>query len=42
SKLLGGATIANGGVLPKIHPNLIPNKKAKDGKDTIGPVSQEF
>ncbi|GKA86491.1 histone H2AX [Tanacetum coccineum] len=41
-KLLGGVTIANGGVLPKIHPSLVPNKKVKDGKDTIGSVSQEF
>nr|GEX65757.1 histone H2A.1 [Tanacetum cinerariifolium] len=41
-KLLGGVTIANGGVLPKIHPSLVPNKKVKDGKDVIGSVSQEF
>ncbi|PWA72309.1 histone H2A [Artemisia annua] len=42
SKLLGSVTIANGGVLPKIHPSLVPNKKAKDGKDVNGSVSQEF
>ncbi|GKD44091.1 histone H2AX [Tanacetum coccineum] len=41
-KLLGGVTIANGGVLPKIHPSLVPNKKVKDGKDTIGSVSQDY
>ncbi|KAL7583378.1 probable histone H2AXa [Lactuca sativa] len=41
SKLLGRVTIANGGVLPNIHSNLLPNKKAK-GKDVIGSVSQEF
>ncbi|KAI3749316.1 hypothetical protein L2E82_19923 [Cichorium intybus] len=41
SKLLGRVTIANGGVLPNIHQNLLPNKKAK-GKDVIGSVSQEF
>ncbi|CAI9300535.1 unnamed protein product [Lactuca saligna] len=29
SKLLGRVTIANGGVLPNIHSNLLPNKKAK-------------
>ncbi|KAK3041425.1 hypothetical protein RJ639_000402, partial [Escallonia herrerae] len=41
SKLLGNVTIANGGVLPNIHQNLLPPKKGK-GKDDIGTVSQEF
>ncbi|WCJ21444.1 Histone H2A [Euphorbia peplus] len=41
SKLLGRVTIANGGVLPNIHQNLIPKKAAK-GKGEIGSVSQEF
>lgn len=41
SKLLGGVTIANGGVLPNIHQNLLP-KKASKGKGEIGSVSQEF
>ncbi|KAK3007899.1 hypothetical protein RJ639_013044, partial [Escallonia herrerae] len=41
SKLLGSVTIANGGVLPNIHQNLLPPKKGK-GKDDIGTVSQEF
>ncbi|KAI3791797.1 hypothetical protein L2E82_05660 [Cichorium intybus] len=29
NKLLGRVTIANGGVLPNIHQNMLPNKKAK-------------
>ena len=41
SKLLGAVTIANGGVLPKIHQNLLPKKTAK-GKGEIGSASQEF
>ncbi|XP_059292064.1 histone H2AX-like [Lycium ferocissimum] len=40
SKLLGSTTIANGGVLPNIHQNLLPKKISK-GKE-IGSVSQEF
>jgi len=28
NQLLGGVTIASGGVLPNIHPNLLPKKKA--------------
>ncbi|KVH94460.1 histone H2AX-like [Cynara cardunculus var. scolymus] len=40
-KLLGKVTIANGGVLPKIHQTLLPSKKGK-GKDEIGSASQEF
>ncbi|KAJ9543089.1 hypothetical protein OSB04_022796 [Centaurea solstitialis] len=40
-KLLGGVTIANGGVLPKIHQVLLPKNKGK-GKDEIGTASQEF
>ncbi|KAF2298612.1 hypothetical protein P3X46_003132 [Hevea brasiliensis] len=41
SKLLGYVTIANGGVLPNIHQNLLPKKTAK-GKGEIGSASQEF
>ncbi|XP_021906846.1 histone H2AX-like [Carica papaya] len=41
SKLLGGVTIANGGVLPNIHQNLLPKKSGK-GKGEIGSASQEF
>lgn len=41
SKLLGSVTIVNGGVLPKIHPNLLP-KARKDKKPEIGSASQEF
>ena len=41
SKLLGGVTIAAGGVLPNIHSVLLP--KAKSKKDAEGgSVSQEF
>ena len=32
NKLLGGVTIAQGGVLPNIHPVLLPKKKNKEGK----------
>lgn len=43
SKLLGGVTIANGGVLPKIHQTLLPKKSsAGKGKGEIGSASQEF
>jgi histone H2A len=35
NKLLGGVTIASGGVLPNIHAVLMPRKKAK------GDASQE-
>ncbi|KAF7121050.1 hypothetical protein RHSIM_Rhsim13G0018900 [Rhododendron simsii] len=41
SKLLGTVTIANGGVLPNIHQNLLPKKVGK-GKGEIGSASQEF
>ncbi|KAL6217323.1 hypothetical protein ACLB2K_010540 [Fragaria x ananassa] len=41
TKLLGSVTIANGGVLPNIHHNLLPKKNAK-GKGEIGSMSQEF
>ncbi|KAI4349579.1 hypothetical protein L6164_010152 [Bauhinia variegata] len=41
SKLLGSVTITNGGVLPNIHPNLLPNKAVK-GKAEVGSASQEF
>lgn len=40
-KLLGSVTIANGGVLPNIHQNLLPKKPGK-GKEDIGSASQEF
>ncbi|CAN0897529.1 Probable histone H2AXb, partial [Linum grandiflorum] len=40
SKLLGSVTIANGGVLPNIHNNLLPKKAG--GKGDIGSASQEF
>ena len=40
SKLLGGVTIASGGVLPNIHSVLLPKKGAKGAKG--GSVSQEF
>jgi histone H2A len=33
SKLLGGVTIASGGVLPNIHSVLLPKTKGKKGKD---------
>ncbi|CAL5196983.1 unnamed protein product [Lathyrus oleraceus] len=42
SKLMGSVTIANGGVLPNIHQNLLPKKVAGKGKTEIGSVSQEF
>ncbi|KAF2641343.1 histone-fold-containing protein [Massarina eburnea CBS 473.64] len=38
NKLLGHVTIAQGGVLPNIHQNLLPKKTAKPGK----PGSQEM
>ncbi|XP_050363200.1 histone H2AX-like [Argentina anserina] len=41
TKLLGSVTIANGGVLPNIHQNLLPKKNAK-GKGEVGSMSQEF
>jgi len=41
SKLMGSVTIASGGVLPKIHQNLLPKKTGK-GKGEIGSASQEF
>ena len=31
NKLLGGVTIAQGGVLPNIHATLLPKKSKKDG-----------
>ncbi|BCS05169.1 histone H2A [Aspergillus awamori] len=39
NKLLGHVTIAQGGVLPNIHQNLLPKKTPKSGK---GPGSQEL
>jgi hypothetical protein len=39
TKLLGGVTIASGGVLPNIHEVLLPSSKKK-GKG--GSISQEF
>jgi histone H2A len=40
TKLLGGVTIASGGVLPNIHEVLLPATKGKKGKG--GSISQEF
>ncbi|CAK8543409.1 unnamed protein product [Lathyrus sativus] len=42
SKLMGSVTIANGGVLPNIHQNLLPKKVSGKGKGEIGSISQEF
>ncbi|KAL3849813.1 hypothetical protein ACJIZ3_011695 [Penstemon smallii] len=43
SRLLGSVTIANGGVLPNIHQNLLPKKTvAGKGKGESGSVSQDF
>ncbi|KAL2320898.1 hypothetical protein Fmac_029867 [Flemingia macrophylla] len=44
SKLMGSVTIANGGVLPNIHQNLLPKKAGAGakGKAEIGSASQEF
>jgi hypothetical protein len=39
NKLLGGVTIAAGGVLPNIHTVLLPKSK---GKKSSGSASQEF
>ncbi|XP_028762278.1 histone H2AX [Neltuma alba] len=41
SKLLGAVTIVSGGVLPQIHPTLLPKKNLKD-KPEVGSASQEF
>ena len=40
NKLLGGVTIASGGVLPNIHTVLLP--KGKTSKSKSGGASQEF
>ncbi|KAG1326340.1 histone H2AX [Cocos nucifera] len=43
SRLLGGVTISNGGVLPNIHQVLLPKKQGGKGKaGEIGSMSQEF
>ncbi|KAL2900479.1 Histone H2AX [Bienertia sinuspersici] len=42
SKLLGKVTIANGGVLPKIHSSLLQKNKTKGTKAEVGSASQEF
>ncbi|SCU81277.1 LAMI_0B05490g1_1 [Lachancea mirantina] len=34
NKLLGNVTIAQGGVLPNIHQNLLPKKSGKPGKES--------
>ena len=40
NKLLGGVTIASGGVLPNIHAVLLPKKKAgEEGKPASAPSS---
>ncbi|KAK8532557.1 hypothetical protein V6N13_131877 [Hibiscus sabdariffa] len=41
SRLMGGVTIANGGVLPNINQILLPKKVGK-GKGEMGSASQEF
>ncbi|KAG6505337.1 hypothetical protein ZIOFF_037692 [Zingiber officinale] len=42
-KLLAGATISNGGVVPNIHQALLPKKQGGGkGKPEIGSASQEF
>ncbi|CAF2116154.1 BnaC08g42930D [Brassica napus] len=41
SNLLGSVTIASGGVLPHILPNLLPAKVGKN-KGDVGSASQEF
>lgn len=41
SKLMGGVTIANGGVLPNINQSLL-SRKAGKGKAETGSASQEF
>ena len=33
NKLMGGVTIASGGVLPNVHAVLLPKKSAKANKD---------
>lgn len=35
NKLLGGVTIASGGVLPNIHQVLMPKKKGKDASQEV-------
>ncbi|XP_055826686.1 probable histone H2AXb isoform X2 [Solanum dulcamara] len=40
-KLLGNVTIANGGVSPNIHQNLLP-RESGSGKADISSASQEF
>jgi len=40
NKLLGGVTIASGGVLPNIHTNLLPKKKAGEGKETTAATAK--
>ena len=43
NQLFGNATIASGGVLPNIHPTLLPTKKKSDGKAKGGKIeSQTF
>lgn len=42
-KLLSGATISSGGVVPNIHQALLPKKQGGGkGKPEIGSASQEF
>lgn len=40
NKLLGGVTIASGGVLPNIHAVLLPKKKAGEGKAEAAPKAK--
>lgn len=41
SKLLGAVTIANGGVLPNIHQNLLPRRLVK-ARVTLGLLLKNF
>lgn len=40
NKLLGGVTIASGGVLPNIHAVLLPKKKAGEGEKSAAPAKK--
>jgi len=42
NKLLSNVTIAQGGVLPNIHSNLLPKKSGTAKKEGTEAVSQEF
>ncbi len=42
NKLLGGVTIASGGVLPNIHAVLLPKKVASSGSGKSKSASQDY